>query len=78
MPENVTDVTIFTYAGQAPRNITVTDNRGVAVNWVNGGHGQLGVGFWQDDTGSSITSRGNNWVDLSLTAAIWNLTPPGC
>jgi len=71
-------LTIFSYASNTPRNVTVTGNRALAAMWLDGYDGQVGPGMWSDGSGSNIVSSGNSWQDGSLSSATWDTTPPSC
>lgn len=79
-PDTKTNLASYsmTYAGVTPGNVTFSNNRGIAVGWLNGLWNTPQNAHWDDGTGWNIRYSGNNWNDTSLSEAIWTQTPPGC
>ena len=71
-------LSIMTYAGNVPANVSISGNRGISTSWLYGNNGVLHPGLYDDGKGSGISYSGNNWQDTSLSAAIWDSLPGNC
>ncbi len=65
---------VNSYAGHAPKRITLRGNRAVARGWLGQGRGELAAGYWHDGTATDLIEEGNVWRDETLTPDIWDRT----